>query len=110
MYPDEYEFIKVVDLYKNIEEQVINENGELETITLHVPVRKKLEIPWQVRDLNKIHDFQPYYDDNGRFKKGYSTIFHDNYGTIIVKIDYNKLKEDLNKEKHNKIYGFKHKN
>ena len=102
-----YEFIKVVDVYKNIEEEVINEDNEIETITLHIPIKKKLKIPWFVRDLNKVHDLQPYYNDEGKFRKGYSIITHDLYGQVVVKNDYNKLKEIFNKKDQNKIYGFK---
>lgn len=107
MYLNEYEFIKVVDLFKEIEEEVINENGELERITFKIPVKKKLEVPWQVRDLTKVHDFQPYYNDKGRFIKGYTSIMHDLYGPIVVKGDYQKLKQDLNKPENRIIHGFK---
>ena len=34
----EYEFIKVVDLYEEKDEEVINEEGKIENITLYLPI------------------------------------------------------------------------
>lgn len=103
----EYEFTKIIDLYQELEEEVMNEEGNLEIITMHIPIKEKLKVPWTCRDISKIHDFQPYYNDKGNFKKGYSTLSHDLYGRLVVKDDYNKLKEVLKQNTYKKIDGFK---
>jgi len=103
----EYEFIKVVDLYEEKDEEVINEEGKIENITLYLPIKEKLKVPWMCRDLSKIHDFQPYYNEKGVFKKGYTIINHDLYGKLVVKDDYNKLKEVLKQNTYKRIDGFK---
>lgn len=107
---NEYEFVKVINLYRDVDEVVINEEGKEELITLHVPIKSNLEVPWYCRNLDKIHDFQPYYDDEGKFKKNWTSISHDFYGKMTIKESYDNMKEILKQNEQIKVNGFKYKN
>ena len=41
-----YEFVKVVDLMKYVEEEYLNEDNEIESIIIHYPVKKNFKIKW----------------------------------------------------------------
>ncbi len=102
-----YEFVKVVDLMKYVEEEYLNEDNEIESITIHYPVKKNFKIKW-LCSLDKIHDFQEYYNDNGVKKKNYTTLRHNDYGEVVVKESYEKLKEVvLGNKKQIGFYGTK---
>jgi len=103
MINDGYEFIKVVDLMQYIDDEYINENGELEEITIHKPIRKNFKIRWFC-DLNKINDFQEHYNNKGKKQKNYTTLRHNDYGEVVVKEDFDKLKQMF--EKNKKQIGF----
>lgn len=92
-----------------VEEEWLNENGEIEEIVIHKPIKKNFKIKWFC-DLHKINDFQQYYNSKGIIKKDYVTLSHNDYGEIVVKEDYEKLKEVIQGNK-TKIgfYGTKHK-
>lgn len=86
-----YEFIKVIDLVEYKTEEYINENGELETITIERPIKTNFKIKW-LCNLDKINDFQEYYNDKGQKKKQFTTLRHNDYGEVVVKENYEKLK------------------
>lgn len=102
-----YEFTKVVDLMKYVEEEWLNENNEIETIIIHKPIKKNFKIKW-ICTLDKINDFQEYYNDEGQRKKDYTTLRHNDYGEVVVKESYEKLKNIvLNNKKQIGFYGTK---
>lgn len=105
-----YEFTKIVDLYDYKEDEYYNlETNEYEQIYIEQPIKKNFKIKWYC-DISKIRDIQEYYTEKGIIKKGYSLIRHLDYGEILVKDDYNKLK-DVFDEKRKTQVGFyaKHK-
>lgn len=101
----EREFFKIVDVYKEVEKEIENENGEKENVVEDVLVKKNTKVRWTCKNLEDITDYEEFYNIETGKKSKFTIIHHKYAGRLVIDMTYNKLNELLNKEK-TVVYGF----